>query len=71
MKGSTLLHYAGSPEKETLTPPQPPISKAMEVRGHAQFSFILSHDLIKFRALLQQEAILTSKQTTLDMFFIQ
>jgi len=39
--------------------------------GDAQFSFNLSRDLIKFRALLQWEALLTSKQTTLDAFFIQ
>ena len=43
----------------------------MHYGGDPQFSVNLSHDLIKYRALLQWEEFLTAKQTTLDMFFKQ
>ena len=43
----------------------------MHYGGDPQFSVNLSHDLIKYRTLLQQEEFLTAKQTTLDMFFKQ
>jgi len=43
----------------------------MHYGGDPQFSVNLSHDLIKYRALLQREEFLTAKQTTLDMFFKQ
>ena len=41
----------------------------MSYEDNPQFSFNSSCDLIKFRALLQWEALLTSKQTTLDGYF--
>ena len=41
-------------------------ASCMYYGGDAQFSFNLSCDLIKFRALLQREALLTSKQTTVS-----
>jgi len=43
----------------------------MHYGGDPQFSVNLSHDLIKYRALLQQEEFLIAKQTTLDMLFKQ
>ena len=47
--------------------PGPWNATAVSYEDNLQFSFNSSRDLIKFRALLQRKALLTSKQTiTLD-----
>ena len=39
----------------------------MHYGGDPQFSVNLSHDLIKYRVLLQREEFLTAKQTKVDL----
>ena len=72
MKGSTLLQYAGNPEKESLwPPPQPPPHLQSNGRGHASHICAAPKSIFLSKSYsLWQEALPTSKQTTLDAFFI-
>jgi len=69
--GEALAEAAALPRNKLIELCKQLEAGCMYYGGDAQFSFNLSCDLIKFRALLQREALLTSKQTTLDAFFIQ